>query len=133
MIRKENFMSKIKTVLLVTLLVLAPLTFCLAQDKIDISGEWDFTLTTPRGEMTSTATFVQTGEKINVTMVSQRGESKGEGTLKGGDIEWTVTRDTPRGQFKITYKGRVEGASMSGQAQMGDRGTMEWKAAKKAA
>ena len=126
-------MSKMKTVFLVTLLVLAPLTFCLAQDKIDVNGEWDFTVTTPRGEMTSTATFVQTGEKINVTMVSQRGESKGEGTLKGADIEWTVTRDTPMGQLKIRYKGKVEGALMSGQAQMGDRGTMEWKAAKKAA
>ncbi|HEX2695639.1 MAG TPA: hypothetical protein VHP61_07775 [Acidobacteriota bacterium] len=126
-------MSKMKTVLLVTLLVLAPLTFCLAQDKIDVSGEWDLTATSPRGEMTSTATFVQTGEKISVTMVSQRGESKGEGALKGADIEWTVTRDTPRGQFKITYKGKVVGTSMSGQAQMGDRGTMEWKASKKAA
>ena len=124
-------MFKIKTVLLVTLLVLAPLTLCLAQDKIDVSGEWDFTMTTPRGEMTSTATFVQAGEKINVTMVSQRGESKGEGTLKGADIGWTVTRDTPRGQFTITYKGKVDGVSMSGQAQMGDRGTMEWKATKK--
>lgn len=126
-------MFKFKSILLVTLLVLAPLALCLAQDKTDVSGEWDFTMTTPRGEMTSTATFVQAGEKITVTMVSQRGESKGEGTLKGADIEWTVTRDTPRGQFTITYQGKVEGASMSGQAQMGDRGTMEWKAAKKAA
>jgi len=129
---KERTMSKIQSILL-SLLLLAPLTLCLAQDRVDVSGDWDFVLTTPRGERTSTAKFVQEGEKITVTMISQRGESKGEGTVKGKDIEWTITRETERGTFTITYKGTVEGNTMSGEAQMGERGTMKWKATKKAA
>jgi hypothetical protein len=124
-------MSKTRTIALAALLLLAPLTLCFAQENV--SGEWDFTMTTPRGEMTSTAKFVQEGEKLTVTMISPRGESTGTGTIKGADIEWTVTRETPRGQITITYKGKVEGNTMKGEAQMGDFGTAEWKATKKTA
>jgi len=124
-------MSKPKSLVLAALLILAPLTLCLAQENV--SGEWDFTMTTPRGPMTATAKFVQEGEKITVTMISERGESAGTGTIKGADIEWTITRESPRGQFTITYKGKVEGTTMKGEAQMGDFGSAEWKATKKAA
>ncbi len=123
-------MSKMKSLVLAVLFVLAPLTLCLAQENV--AGEWDFTMTTPRGEMAATAKFVQEGEKITVTMVGERGESSGTGTIKGADIEWTITRETPRGTFTITYKGKVEGNSMKGEAQMGDFGSAEWKATKKA-
>jgi hypothetical protein len=126
-------MSKTRNIALAALLLLAPLTLCLAQESVDVSGEWDLTVTTPRGEMTSTAKFVQDGEKLAVTVTSPRGEATGTGTIKGADIEWTITRETPRGQFTVTYKGKVEGNTMKGQAQMGDFGTSEWKATKKAA
>lgn len=126
-------MSKTKNIVLAALLLLAPLTLCLAQESVNVGGEWEFTMTTPRGEMTSTAKFVQEGETITVTMISQRGESTGTGTIKGADIEWTITRESPRGQFTITYKGKVEGNTMKGEAQMGDFGSAEWKATKKAA
>lgn len=126
-------MSRTRTIALAALLLLAPLTLCLAQESVNVSGEWDLTLNTPRGEMTSTAKFVQEGEKLTVTMISPRDESTGTGTIKGADIEWTVTRETPRGQMTITYKGKVEGNTMKGEAQMGDFGTAEWKATKKTA
>ncbi|HCS48504.1 MAG: hypothetical protein A2V45_16680 [Candidatus Aminicenantes bacterium RBG_19FT_COMBO_58_17] len=126
-------MSKTKNIALAAFVLLAPLTLCLAQESVNVSGEWDLTINTPRGEMTSTAKFVQEGEKLTVTMISPRGESTGTGTIKGADIEWTVTRETPRGQMTITYKGKVEGNTMKGEAQMGDFGTAEWKAAKKTA
>jgi hypothetical protein len=124
-------MSKTKNIVLAALFILAPLTLCLAQENV--SGEWELTMTTPRGERTSTAKFVQDGEKLTVTMISERGESAGTGTIKGADLEWTITRDTPRGQFTITYKGKVEGNTMTGEAQMGDFGSAEWKATKKTA
>ena len=124
-------MSKTKSIILISLLLLAPLALCLAQAKVDVSGDWDFTMTTPRGPMNSTAKFVQDGEKLTVTMIRKEGEYKGTGTIKGADIEWTITRDTPRGQMTTTYKGKVDGDTMTGTAQMGDRGSMEWKATKK--
>jgi hypothetical protein len=52
-------MLKTRNFALAALLLLAPLTPCLAQDSVNVSGEWDLTVNTPRGEMTSTAKFVQ--------------------------------------------------------------------------
>lgn len=90
------------------------------------------TVTSPqRGDMTWTVHFEQEGEKLTVTMTTQRGEVKGEGTIKGNEIEWTLTRSTPRGEFTQTFKGKVEGDTMSGEVQMGDFGSMPWKAKKK--
>ncbi len=97
----------------------------------NVAGTWDITVNSPRGEMTNPMTITQDGEKITVTMTSPRGESTGTGTVKGNEIEWSVTRTTPRGEFTVVYKGKVEGNTMSGQAQMGDFGSMDWKAVKK--
>lgn len=126
-------MSRTKNIALAAVLLLAPLILSFAQESVNVSGEWDLTVNTPRGEMASVAKFVQEGEKLTVTVTSPRGESTGTGTIKGADIEWTITRETPRGQFTIVYKGKVEGNTMKGEAQMGDFGTSEWKATKKTA
>ncbi len=98
----------------------------------DVSGEWELTVQTPRGDMTLTTKFTQDGEKLKVTMVGPRGgESSGEGTIQGDSIQWSVSRTGPEGQsFTVTYKGTVEGTTMSGTAE-NPRGTANWKAAKK--
>ncbi len=97
----------------------------------DVSGEWELTMETQRGPMTQNLKIVQDGEKITVTMVSQRGEITGEGTIKGKDIEWSVKRTGRDGnEMTITYKGTVEGTTMSGTVEM-PMGSMEWKATKK--
>lgn len=104
----------------------------LAQD-VNVTGTWDLTSQSPRGERTSPVVFEQTGESLKVTMTGMRGdEMTGTGTVKGQDIEWTITRTTPRGDMTIVYKGKVEGDSMTGEAQMGDFGAMAWTAKKKA-
>ncbi len=102
----------------------------------DVTGDWDFTMTGPRGNpRTLVVTMKQDGEKLTVTMPPMRegGQpAEGTGTVKGNDIEWTVTRTTPRGEITVTYKGTIDGSTMKGTAQMGDRGSMEWTAKKKA-
>lgn len=102
-----------------------------AQD-VNVTGDWEISMETLRGPMTQEMNFEQDGEKLTVTMTTRRGdEITGEGTVKGNEIEWTITRSTPRGEFKMTYKGTVEGDTMSGEVQMGDRGSSEWTAKKK--
>jgi len=98
----------------------------------DVSGEWELTIQSPRGEMTSTAKFVQDGEKLTVTMTGPRGrEATGEGTIQGNAIQWSITRTGPEGdEFTIKYSGTVEGATMSGTAET-PRGSVNWKAKKK--
>src|SRR4030067_753282 len=98
----------------------------------NVSGEWELTIDIPRGQMPSQAKFVQEGEKIAVTMTGPRGgESSGEGTIKGNTIQWSITRTGPEGnQFTISYKGTVEGTTMSGTTET-PRGSVNWKATKK--
>jgi hypothetical protein len=128
---KEEKMKKMCSLLSVLSLVLIP--FLLTAQEVNVAGDWEMTSQSPRGgERTQTIHIEQEGEKITVTMEGRQGEEiTAEGTVKGNKIEWSMTRSTPRGDFTITYTGTVEGDTMSGEAQMGDFGTMEWTAKKK--
>jgi len=102
------------------------------QENANVAGLWELTMEMgERGPMTQEMSITQDGEKIEVTMKSPRGESKGAGTVKGNAIEWTVTRTTPRGEMTSTYKGVVEGDQMSGEVAMGPMGSVKWTAARK--
>ena len=101
-----------------------------AQD-VSVTGDWEMTTQSPRGERASDIHFDQDGEKLTVTMQMMSEEVTAEGTVKGNKIEWEVTRSTQRGDMTISYSGTVEGDTMSGEAQMGDFGSMEWTAKKK--
>jgi len=110
-------------------------TFVLA--AVDLTGDWEMTMTTQRGEMKSDLTFVQKGENLEVTMKSMGRsgtmmESKGTGTVKAMAVEFTITRTTQRGEMKSTYKGTIENDNtMSGTMEMGQMGSMTWKATRK--
>lgn len=100
---------------------------------VDVTGDWDMTRKTPQGDRTSTITFTQTGENLTVKMPGRNGEEMtGTGTIKGNELEWTITRTGPQGEMKINYKAKVEGDKMTGTSQSGDRPAMEWTAVKKA-
>jgi len=121
-----------KRSLLLTLALVAVGALLLAAE-INVTGAWDMTRTTPRGPMTSTITFTQTGENLTVKMPGRNGEEMtGTGTIKGNELEWTITRTGPQGEMKITYKAKVDGDKMTGTSQFGDRAPMEWTAVKKA-
>ncbi len=125
----EEKMKKVYSVFVMFTLLLLPMLLS-AQD-VNVTGDWEMTTQSPRGERTSDVHFVQEGEKLTVTMQLMREEVTAEGTVKGNKIEWSVTRSTQRGEFTISYSGTVEGDTMSGEAQMGDFGSMEWTAKKK--
>jgi len=114
-----------------TFCILVLLAISLSAQEVNVTGDWEMIVTTPRGERTRDVHFKQEGEKLTVTMQGRRGEVTAEGTVKGNEIEWTITRSTPRGEFTMTYTGKIEGDTMSGEVQMGDFGSSEWKAKKK--
>ncbi len=125
-------MSKTKSLIALCAMVL--LVLPLAAQQVNVSGDWEMTSTGRGGqERTTPIHFEQDGEKITVTMQGFRGnEMKGEGTIKGNEIEWSFTISIPeRGDMTMTYKGKVEGDTMSGTVQRGDFGSSEWKAKKK--
>jgi hypothetical protein len=128
--KKELEMSKFHPASIFIILVF--LTFSLNAQEVDVTGDWELTMETRRGEMTRDVNFVQEGETLTVTMEGRGGgEVTGEGTIKGNDIEWTITRSTPRGEMTMTYTGKVEGDTMSGEVQFGDFGSATWKAVRK--
>ncbi len=117
---------------LIALLALAFFVVSLGALGVDVSGDWEITSEGRQGTRTQDARIEQDGEKITVTMQGFRGnEMTGEGTIKGNEIEWSFNFSTQRGDMTITYKGKVEGDTMSGTVQMGNFGSREWTAKKK--
>ena len=128
--RKTSSILAVAAVLALTLPVLAQAPA--PQKTVDVSGVWLVTMQTPQGEMTQEATFTQDKEALKVSMTSPMGtDMKGEGTIKGQDLQWTLTISTPNGDFALGFKAKVDGDSMSGDIQMGDFGSSTFTAKKK--
>jgi hypothetical protein len=108
---------------------------------VNVTGTWEMTTVSQRGERKNDVTFKQDGEKLAVSMImpgrqgAEPTEVKGEGTVKGNAIEWKITRTTQRGEFTTTYKGTIaDDKNMSGKSEMGmgeQVMTQDWKAVKK--
>jgi len=97
--------------------------------QVDVTGKWNMTTSSPRGERTRVAEFIQDGEALTViTEGREGGKVEAKGTVKGSDIEWTMRRETSNGTFELTYKGKIEGSTMKGTVQFGTRGSGEWTA-----
>ena len=97
----------------------------------DVSGTWAMTTAGRQGqEMTRDITITQDGNKITVSMPGRQGGDPitGEGTIEGNAIEWKIVRQGREGgEMVMTYKGTVEGDTMTGTFSMMDR-EMEWTA-----
>ncbi|MBM3310465.1 MAG: hypothetical protein FJY80_03045 [Candidatus Aminicenantes bacterium] len=105
--------------------------------QVSLTGDWTYTMTTQRGEIPQDMKIVQEGDKIKVTMVGQRGETTGEGTVKDKAVEWTVVRTTQRGEMKIVFKGEIvdennlKGTMEGGFGGGGGGQAPVWKAVRK--
>lgn len=51
------------------LLIIALLSLFLSAQKVDVTGDWQMTVETLPGEMTTDVHFDQEGERLTVTMV----------------------------------------------------------------
>lgn len=128
-------MKKINSMVAVFTLLLVP--FFLSGQDIDLTGDWEMTSETPRGERTQAIHIEQDGEKLTVTMQGgMRGGQEGgqitaEGTIQGNKVEWSFSRSTPRGEFTVKYTGTVEGDTMSGEVERGQGRTSAWTAKRK--
>jgi hypothetical protein len=97
----------------------------------DISGKWEMKMESPRGERVQEITIAQDGENITVTSVTRRGDTvESKGTFKDGKISWSSTRETPRGEFTMTYTGELKEGVLAGTVDFGGRGQMPWTATK---
>lgn len=82
--------------------------------------------------MAADATFVQESDKFKFNMPGPMGmEMAGEGRIKGDELEWAVVISGGMGEFTLTFKAKVVGETMTGEAQAGDFGVLPFTAKKK--
>ncbi len=104
-----------------------------AQDakKVDVTGTWEMTVESPQGQMVVTANYKQQGETLTGTHVSEMGEAPLKGTVKGADIEYTLSFDMGGQQLSIVHKAKVDGDTIKGSAEIGEMGTITFTAKRK--
>ena len=98
-----------------------------AQENAKVAGKWESTFEGPQGTITQTFTFEQNGDKLKGTVSGPRGETPFEGTIKGKEVKFTVTRQGPQGEIKIEYAATVNGDEMKGTSTS-PRGSRDWTA-----
>jgi hypothetical protein len=109
------------------LLIFSAAHIASAQDA-NVAGTWELSAPGRNGNtVTQTLTLQQDGTKLTGSMAGQRGSSPVTGTVSGNNIDFSVTRNTRRGQSQTNYTGAVSGDTMKGTFSM--RGnTVNWEA-----
>jgi hypothetical protein len=97
----------------------------------NVTGDWEFNVTTDQGSGTPTMTFKQDGEKLTGKYNGQFGSADLTGTVKGNAIQFTFTIDVQGQQAPATYKGTVEKNTMKGTMDIGGMVSGSFTATKK--
>ena len=93
--------------------------------KVDISGNWNFTVTYEGGQGSPTVQLTQKGDSLRGRYVSQAfGELDLKGTIKGKDFEFAVTTSAGGDPFTMTFTGSVERIdALRGTVDLGGNGS----------
>ena len=88
----------------------------MAQDKkpAQIAGEWELTMTTPRGERSSELTITQEGAEA----LGETEDEEFEISIDGNEVSWEQTLSTPMGEIEVKFVGTVDGNDMEGTMTM---------------
>jgi opacity protein-like surface antigen len=98
-----------------------------ADDKIDVSGTWNFEIDIAGNQGTPVFTFKQDGEKLTGKYKGQFGEKDIVGKIKGNEIEFSFEIQD---DAKAVYTGTIEKDTMKGKANYADQASGEWTAKK---
>jgi hypothetical protein len=98
-----------------------------AEDKIDVTGTWNFEIDIAGNQGTPVFTFKQDGEKLTGKYKGQFGEKDITGKIKGNEIEFSFEIQD---DAKAVYTGTIEKDAMKGKANYADQATGEWTAKK---
>src|SRR6185369_16283986 len=87
------------------------------------------TVESPQGKRTSMLVIKQEGDKLSGAMKSPRGERPLDSvSVKGNEITFVMTFNAQGHDIVITYKGKIEKDSMSGEADFGGFASGPWSA-----
>jgi hypothetical protein len=100
----------------------------------DPSGSWKWTMTTPNGDIESTATLALKDGQITGTYSNSYGDSAiSNGTFKDDAIAFDVVRDFGGNKFVLKYRGKLDGDTIKGTIDIpgidgGDPRKADWNA-----
>ena len=86
----------------------------LTASAADVAGTWKATMETPNGSMENTFVFKVDGAKLTGSTSNEfLGELPiADGKVDGDSIEFNVTASRDGNEFKLTYKGKMDGKDM---------------------
>ena len=118
------------------ILVAASLALCLAnapcaaesEEAADVAGAWEITWEGRRGTATGALNLTVEDGVLAGDYTGGRGIPwPVKGSINGNEVSFTIFIKTERGPLDITFKGTVDGDSMSGTGKVRDR-DIEWTA-----
>ena len=137
---KHNTLSSLTAIALGAVFALGFLAEAKAQDKkADVAGPWSWTMKGRQGrpDRTITAKFKVDGEKVTGTVTSPGRDNQTndteikEGTIKGDELSFTVTREFNGNTMKSKYTGKVSGDTIKGKMEYernGEPVSRDWEA-----
>ena len=109
--------------------LIAAAAFARPLQNAKVTGDWDITVESPQGKRTSQLVIKEEGGKLSGAMKSPRGERPLETiSVKGNEITFTMTINAQGQDIVITYKGKVDKDTMSGEADFGGFASGSWSA-----
>jgi hypothetical protein len=111
----------------VAVLLLGASSVGFAQDttKVDLSGNWAFTVVYEGGQGSPTVRLTQKGDSLTGLYISQAfGELNVKGTVKGKEFNFSFTTSAGGDPFTMTFNGSVESTeALKGSVDMGGMGS----------
>lgn len=96
--------------------------------QADATGEWEASYVTPLGPQELTMYLTQEGPRISGHTTSEYGESQIRGSIAGDDVKLSWTEVDGGKTIQISVTGKIDRDTISGRAQIGDRGEGAFKA-----
>ena len=108
------------------------------EKKIDLTGTWKSSYTNQDGQVReSTIKLKAEGDKLTGTVSGRNNDATIEqGTIKGDEVSFQVTREFNGNKVVIKYSGKVSGDTIKGKSESqrdGQPQTRDWVAKKEAA
>jgi hypothetical protein len=109
--------------------LLAAATLAAAQ-TVNMAGDWEVVLKTPKGDVPGKATLKQDGEKLSGVVKGKLGVRSMpiEGTIQGRALKLFLTLRDSNSDIPVTLTGEVEGDVAKGRADFGGITEGSWTA-----
>jgi len=97
---------------------------------VNMTGEWEVVLKTPKGDLPGKATLKQDGEKISGVVKGKLGVRSMpiEGTIQGKALKLSLVLKDGNNDIPLTLTGEVEGDVAKGRADFGGFAEGSWTA-----